>query len=156
MNVERLVDQVVEIARDRYESVTFETDTEGHVVQGNPDVLSSALLELVENAVEHGDADQIRLGVVADTGGVKLRVADDGPGIPEYEREVVTGGTITPLQHGSGLGLWLVRRAAKACGGTVSFEENGPLSGGTVAIELHRTTPESDRDPSGERGAQTS
>jgi PAS domain S-box-containing protein len=156
INAERLVDSAVEIARDKYDDVSFETDTAGHVVQGNPDVLSSAILELVENAVEHGDADRIRIDVTADTDGVRLRVADDGPGIPEYERDVVAGGTITPLQHGSGLGLWLVRRAAKSCGGAVSFDENGPLSGGTVAIELHRTTPESDHDPSGERGAQTS
>jgi PAS domain S-box-containing protein len=156
VDLERLVESVLDAARDRYDDVTFETELHTHVVQGNPNVLSSAVLELVENAVEHGEADRVHIDVTADTDAVRLQVADDGPGIPEYERDVVTDGTITPLQHGSGLGLWLVRRAAESCGGTVSFDEDGPLSGGTVAIELHPTTSEGDHDPSGEQGAQTS
>ena len=36
-----------------------------------------------------------------------ITVADDGPGLPETEREVLETGKETPLAHGQGLGLWL-------------------------------------------------
>jgi signal transduction histidine kinase len=55
-------------------------------------VLRQVLFELVENALEHttADAPRVELSVreVSD-GAVELSVADDGPGIPEREREIL-------------------------------------------------------------------
>jgi len=155
-NLATVVERVLDICQDRYEEVTFETAVDDRIVDVKPDVLASAITELIENAVEHGDADTVRIGLESAGDDVRLHVADDGPGIPSYEREVVTGGTITPLQHGSGLGLWLVRRAAEACGGSMYFEDDGPLSGGSVTLELRQANPSRDHDPSGEKEAQTS
>lgn len=64
---------------------------------------------------------------------VVLRVVDDGPGIPDAELEAVTAGRETALSHGSGLGLWLVRWAARALGATFTFADREPR--GTV-VEL--------------------
>ncbi|PYZ02701.1 hypothetical protein C8039_04105 [Halogeometricum sp. wsp3] len=36
-----------------------------------------------------------------------IRIEDDGPGLPETEREVLTTRTETPLTHSAGMGLWL-------------------------------------------------
>jgi len=69
---------------------------------------------------------------------VLVRVSDDGPGIADHERAVILAGEETPLQHGSGVGLWLVKWVVRNVGGTLSFAD-GP--GTTVEIELPAATP---------------
>ncbi|WP_394324855.1 ATP-binding protein [Halobellus rufus] len=62
---------------------------------------------------------------------VVVSLADDGPGIPEMEREAAGGATgITPLFHGSGLGLQFVYHVAKRSGGTVRFDSADGDGGG--------------------------
>ncbi|MGM0399180.1 MAG: ATP-binding protein, partial [Halobacteriota archaeon] len=69
---------------------------------------------------------------------VRIRVVDDGPGIPRMEREVLSGETeIGPLYHGSGLGLWFVNLAVRQADGVLQFEENEPR-GSVVSIRLPR------------------
>ena len=99
--------------------------------------LALALSELLENCVAHAGPD-VRVRVAADHDGerVALRVADDGPGIPENERAVVTGESeITQLTHASGLGLWIVKWICQACGGRLRFEDS-PLGGTAVVLSL--------------------
>jgi signal transduction histidine kinase len=66
---------------------------------------------------------------------VRVVVADDGPTIDEYERSVLDRGTETPLEHGSGLGLWLITWGSEIAGGGVTFAENDP-TGSIVTVEV--------------------
>ncbi|WP_197409880.1 ATP-binding protein, partial [Haloferax profundi] len=61
-----------------------------------------------------------------------IHVTDNGPGIPDTELTVLESGTETPLQHISGLGLWLVHWIIDRSNGRLRFAENQPR--GTVAI----------------------
>jgi signal transduction histidine kinase len=89
------------------------------------DSIETALTELLENAIEHGGGE-IRVRTEVADGTVRLAVEDDGPGIPEDERAVLSGETeITQLTHGSGLGLWVARSVAEAAGGDLSFDTDG-------------------------------
>lgn len=54
-------------------------------------------------------------------------------GNADHERAVILSGEETPLQHGSGVGLWLVKWVVRNVGGTLSFAD-GP--GTTVEVEL--------------------
>ena len=99
-------------------------------------LIESALSNIIENGLEHNETGIPRVSVdtttVSHEGAefVTLRVADNGPGIPEGERAVFERGYETDLEHASGLGLWLVNWIAVESGGTVRFEESN--SGGTV------------------------
>ncbi|MEM4781494.1 MAG: PAS domain S-box protein, partial [Halalkalicoccus sp.] len=105
--------------------------------------LGAVVSNLFDNVIEHaaptdGDLGDERPPVdvwLRRTGGVaELTVADDGPGIPDLERELLSGAReITQLEHGSGLGLWLVKWTVESYGGHVSFED-GP--GTTVVLSL--------------------
>ncbi|WP_254279134.1 sensor histidine kinase [Haloarcula marina] len=111
-------------------------------VEGGPS-LTLAFEELVRNAIEHG-GDRPTVDVTVDTdraGSVAVRVRDDGPGIAAHEREVILVGEETPLQHGSGVGLWLVKWVVRNVGGTLSFAVEG---GTTVEIELPVADPPAD------------
>jgi len=98
-----------------------------------------ALAEVVENALVHAaDAPTPpRITATTDDDWVHLRVADDGPGISETERAVVSGEReITQTDHGSGLGLWLARWVVEDAGGRLSFE--APDRGAAVVFSLPR------------------
>lgn len=129
---ERFPDATVRVAADVDPSLRVLGD--GH--------LTTALLELVENAVTHGGNDATVSLEAAPVEGaadtwVDLRVVDDGPGIPDAERKAVTDERdITQLDHGSGLGLWLVRWAVEAVGGDLGFDDRSDET--VVRVRLRR------------------
>ncbi len=110
------------------------------VVQGSGYMLENVLRNLVENAIEHNDAADPRVEVRATYDQTRIypltvSVLDNGPGMPDQEREAVLDGDETPLEHGSGLGLWVVRWAVTRLGGTVDIADRD--GGGTrVTVSL--------------------
>jgi PAS domain S-box-containing protein len=94
-----------------------------------------ALSEVVQNAIVHSDQDvpEVSVTVETDDGSVLVRVDDDGPGLDDLERRALERGVESPLEHTSGLGLWLVRWAVEASGGSIEISEREPH--GTV-VEL--------------------
>jgi len=93
-----------------------------------------ALEELATNALKHNPADTPAVELAAaDAGGdVRVSVVDDGPGVGASEIAAVTSGEETALEHGSGLGLWLVNWVVTRYGG--SFDLRAPPGGGTEAV----------------------
>ncbi|WP_254762030.1 sensor histidine kinase [Natrinema marinum] len=92
---------------------------------------------LLENAIRHATPEPaVEISVTRDDGQIRLAVADDGPGIPPAEIDVVTGESdITQLTHSSGLGLWLVRWMVDSYGGTISFSKSA-AGGSRVEVTL--------------------
>ncbi|WP_193308399.1 histidine kinase N-terminal 7TM domain-containing protein [Halorubrum halophilum] len=97
-----------------------------------PATLQAVVENLCSNAVEHNDADRPSVWIEASTadGWIELSIADDGPGIAPAERAVLTQGVETPLEHASGVGLWIVKWGVETIGGRVSFADREPT--GTV------------------------
>lgn len=91
-------------------------------------VLGPVFSNVVENAAEHNTNPEPRVRIQVETKGdqARISVADNGPGIHEYERSVLERGRETSLEHGSGLGLWLIKWGSTIAGGEISFEENDP------------------------------
>jgi len=105
------------------------------------EALATAVRNVIENALEHNDHAQPRVEVSIRAGDERVycSVADNGPGIPEAEREILRDGHETQLQHGSSLGLWLVYWLVSAMGGTVSFEDREPR-GTVVTLQFRQVT----------------
>ena len=97
-------------------------------VTGDPGALGRAITNLVQNAIEHaGRRGTITIRVAR--GGV-IEVADDGPGIPDTERENIFAPfyRLQPQDRGAGLGLNLVRNIVRRHGGDISVTT--PAQGG--------------------------
>ncbi len=122
-----LLDAELQRARSEYPDANFE-------VAGGVDAdvdarLRLAVRELLTNAVEHNDADQPGVTITASSDDpVEVRVSDDGPGIPAHERRALAGATEDSLQHGSGIGLWVVYWLARHCGATVAVPDENTVS----------------------------
>ena len=144
-NVARSVATVVEKYRRRYPDATVTADCPDDVYARCPPGFQSALDNLVENGLEH-DPDPnpaVRVRVTASDHLVHVRVADDGPGIPDTERRILEEGE-TPLQHSSGVGLWLVYCFVEQSGHELTFERT-ESGGSAVRFSLDRA-PSPDAD----------
>jgi len=130
---------LIEEFRERHADVTIECSIPDSVTVWLPheDFLHVPVRNLIENAIEHNDADEplIRVDVESTDEQVRISVEDNGPPIPDIEHEVLEDGTENPLKHGSGMGLWLTYWSARALGGKLRFEPSNPR-GNSVTIEL--------------------
>lgn len=75
---------------------------------------------------------EVTVTVYRETDGDRLHVAvsDNGPGIPETERETIESGEETALSHSLGIDLWLMKWIATSLGGELAIDDNEPR--GTV------------------------
>jgi signal transduction histidine kinase len=109
-------------------------------VQGDADALHRVLRNLGENAARHASS-RVKIAL-ADLGDdVVLTVDDDGPGIPESERERVLQRFVrldearSRDDGGSGLGLSIVDEVVRAHGGSMSITQS-PLGGARIQVTL--------------------
>ncbi|MBN9310895.1 HAMP domain-containing sensor histidine kinase, partial [Devosia sp.] len=118
------------------EGLTLDTDIdEGVRIHGNRELLGQALVNLIENALKYhepveGKAGLIKVSLKSAGGRVLIRVADNGPGIPEADRGRVVERFVrlekSRTEAGSGLGLSLVAAVARLHRGELRLEDNAP------------------------------
>lgn len=126
--------------RERYPDAVVSAEVAADATVEASPRLDEALENVLTNAVVHNDAEtpEITASVTRNgdrTDTVDIRVADNGPGIPQDEIEPIRTGLETDLVHTSGLGLWVVKWIVEASGGTLRFEENEPR-GSVVVLQL--------------------
>jgi signal transduction histidine kinase len=99
--------------------------------------LEMAILNLLTNALDAmPDGGTVSIVARPQAGGVRIEVADTGPGFAPaiLDRMFELWVTTKPAGHGSGLGLAIVREVVRAHGGSVSAYNRD--SGAVVAIDL--------------------
>jgi len=142
-DVQALLARVAREFEDRHPEARVVVDAPEESLYVNADVrLKMALSELVSNAVVHNDRSTPEVKLTTETverdgeEAVEVVITDNGPGIPEHERQAIESGEETPLQHGTGLGLWLVYWAMSLLGGDIHIDDADP--GTRIALRLPR------------------
>jgi signal transduction histidine kinase len=107
------------------------------VVRCRPLALKRALINLIDNALKYGATARVRLSESPTH--FTVEIEDDGPGIPEEEREAV----FDPFYRreasrsrdtgGAGLGLTIARTVVRAIGGNVTL---GEAESGGLRVEV--------------------
>jgi len=132
-----LIRDVVELyepaAEDRGLSLTADTPEGAHFT-ADRQLIGQALANLIDNAIKYagddGKGGEIDISATSTDTGVELSVADQGPGIPENDRNRVLKRFVrleeSRTRPGSGLGLSLVAAVARLHGGEVRLEDNNP------------------------------
>jgi signal transduction histidine kinase len=116
------------------------------VVLGSESQLSRMVTNLVDNALRYAQT-KVELSVRASLGRARIAVTDDGPGIPESDKERIWDRFVrldddrSQARGGSGLGLAIVREIAAAHGGETSVGNTSPGPGAefVILLPLHRT-----------------
>jgi signal transduction histidine kinase len=115
------------------------TDNAPAPINGNSDALKQLVWILVDNAVKFTpEGGHVRMALTSQNGHVHLTVADEGPGIPEADRERIFQrfyqADPARSSDGSGLGLAIAQWIAVEHGGTISAR-NGER-GAVFEVEL--------------------
>jgi two-component system sensor histidine kinase SenX3 len=138
------VDRVVELAARRDIGLTNVVSPEvtGVVVQGDRRQLTSAVGNLVENAVKYSEpGGRVEVRTDLTDGAVEIVVVDEGVGIPQrdldriFERFYRVDRARSRETGGSGLGLSIVRHVATNHGGEVRVE-SAEGEGSTFTLRL--------------------
>lgn len=121
---------VVEVALATVPTGKYFVDVPSLTVIADPDDLTGAVVNLLENAVKYGGGSPIRISAVASGSRALVSVSDEGPGIPEDEREQLFDrfyrGSQSGRAPGLGVGLAIVREHLERMEGSVWYEPNEP------------------------------
>jgi two-component system, OmpR family, sensor kinase len=143
LSVDELAAQVVDDARFEAQaagkSVALHADGPA-TVRGYPELLHSAIENVVRNAVKHtADGSEVTTTVACDRAArtVSVTVCDHGPGVPDAELELI----FRPFQRGSqngdlpghGLGLAIAERVVRSHGGNISARNR---DAGGLCVEI--------------------
>ncbi|WP_299236374.1 histidine kinase N-terminal 7TM domain-containing protein [Natronomonas sp.] len=127
--------------RERHDETGFtldaETEAGAECVRSDAEMLSLILSNLIENAILHAEGDPTvavrAYRPEADPDAVAFEVRDDNAAISDLEIASIRAGDETPLQHGTGIGLWIVTWCLTALNGDLEF---GYDEGNVVTVSL--------------------
>jgi two-component system sensor histidine kinase KdpD len=138
-DVQEVTEAVLARMRNQLDRVKVELQIPEELpeIAADPMQLDQVLTNLVENAARHSPpGGAVRIHIVREGEAVRVRVSDEGPGIPLAQREKVFEpfyrGREEPERPGSGLGLSIARAVVTAHGGRIWVEETG--GGGTALV----------------------
>lgn len=115
--------------------LALSSDDQMVLVKGSAGALERAVINLVQNAIDHG-GQRGSINIEVSKQGI-IEVSDDGPGVPQGEREQIFEPfyRVHPRESGAGLGLNLVREVMRHHGGHVSAFES-PTGGAVFQLVL--------------------
>lgn len=129
---------VVEGVAELYEPVAEEKGIKLEIapsgamqIEGNKSLISQALANLIDNAIKYTPpGGHVRVAVEETSDGASLSVADNGPGIPDTDRERVLNRFVrleaSRNSPGTGLGLSLVAAVARLHDAKLELADNAP------------------------------
>jgi signal transduction histidine kinase len=102
------------------------------------EMISSVFRNLLKNAIQHNDKDtaEVTISITEYDDTVTVNIADNGPGVPDGQKETVFGKGEQGLDSsGTGMGLYLVDTLVSAHNGEVWIDDNEP-EGAIFSVEL--------------------
>ncbi|WP_246057928.1 sensor histidine kinase [Halonotius terrestris] len=104
----------------------------------DPVVLSVLLTNLIENAIEHSTAETPSVTITvaeaeAGNGRVSFEIRDRNEPIPKQEIQTLQTGFETSLQHGQGIGMWIINWCVQKLNGEIEFDYD---DGNVVTVTL--------------------
>lgn len=152
VDLDTLLDALAEDLRETGAEVAIAGQT-GLLVRGYAGSLRRAIGNLLENAVRYGQRARVALSLDADGRGVRLRIDDDGPGIPDDALEQVLQPFVrlerSRNRHtgGIGLGLSIADGIVRAHGGRLQLRNRRDASGGLQGLQAELWLPLHDARP---------
>jgi len=139
-----VAERMLPLAEAREQKIDLAVELLDARVQADQEVLHRVLQNLLDNALRHNRSHAVRLEAHDIEDRIRIRVIDEGPGIPEELRQQVfdkyrrldeSSGAGQTVGHG--LGLTFCRIAVEAHGGRIWVEPNLP-TGAAFVVDLPR------------------
>jgi len=121
--------------------IKVDTSSDAQLLNVHGDLMEQVFVNLLDNAARYSPADgTISVTVTREAAAVVIEIADEGPGIPEADREKVFDPFYRVHERdrksGTGLGLSICRGIVRAHGGEVTAHARSTGSGAMLRIRL--------------------
>jgi len=143
VDLSELVQREIKRFRQMYAGPIESEITSGVRVNGDEQMISVVVVNLIENALKYGHSKPIRVVVSGTSGHANLVVSDNGSGIPAGEEKRIfekfyrIGNEETRTSKGTGLGLFIVDAVAKMHGAEV-LASNEPNGGAVFTVRFKK------------------
>ena len=118
------------LAQSNGTALVLQDTSESAVVRVDPGKLHQVIQNLVRNAIEAAGANgRVNVSVALESHALHIRIADDGPGIPEAVRTRIYEPFFSTKEGGTGMGMSIVHNFVAMHGGTIDIATG---SGGTL------------------------
>jgi len=130
-----VMNEAIPHSLERDIEVEFETSQPAIMIDGDPISLREGFSNLIDNAVSHGAKTRLHVSLLTDGALVRIRVADDGPGIaPDlWQSALIPFSVPRTEREGAGLGLSIVAQIARVHNGSLDFSFS---SDGMFVVEM--------------------
>ncbi len=146
-----LIDQAVFLQRNAHPQITFTWQKPNQPVVASCDrqQITRALTNLLQNAIDAIEAERaadngtppegrITITLIDEEAMRAIVIEDDGPGLPEEERDRLTEPYVTNRKKGTGLGLAIVKKIMEDHQGSLRLAD-GPNGGACATLVFHLT-----------------
>lgn len=143
VDINKLLENVIDLweplAEEKNINLINQSD-DNIYIEGNKNLLSQAISNLIDNAIKYGpQGNKINIGAKFENENVILWVSDNGPGIPNKDKERVLERfarlDVSRNTKGTGLGLSLVASSIRFHKGTIQLLDSKP-NGLIVKLEI--------------------
>lgn len=143
LDLKKLATEAAAALAARFPSANFQLDVpdEPLAILADPQGMTAVLQNLLENALKYApEGTPVRVSLGKTPAGIRLQVADVGPGIPDAEKQRVfekfyrLGNEETRHATGTGLGLFIVKQVVQAHEASIQITDNQP-SGAIFTID---------------------
>jgi signal transduction histidine kinase len=145
VDLSAILHDVLDAAADGFSRATIERDLPDELPVEGAEALYSVFDNLVENAVEHADTDDVHVRVTGECEGdcVCITVADNGQGVKAGDREQIFEQGVS--RDGGGHGLYVADTIVDRLDGTIRVTESD-LGGAAFVVELPAADPTNEDD----------
>lgn|GEM_PF-1658466 len=133
VDVSEALDRAIDALASTQVDVTITQTIPEHLAVDAHPRLWMAFDEALDNAARHNESVSIDVSATVGDDTATVRFVDDGSGIPDAEIAPLVRGHERPLDHTTGIGLWLMYWIVDYSGGTLTFDD--AETGGT-AVEM--------------------
>lgn len=122
--------------------ISYHDDGKGpYLVNGDQEKLRQVVLNFIDNAIKYTKLGSVEVSVIRAGNKINFAVKDTGMGMTQEIKNKLfhkfsRGDGQRMNTTGSGLGLYLAKEIAKAHGGEVGVESEGPMKGSVFYIHL--------------------
>jgi len=142
MDLSTLLKDCIQDFRNRFPDRTFKEEIEEDAdVKGDALLLQMLINNLLANAIKYSPKESpVTATLKKYRSGIELQIRDEGPGIADNEKKKVftkfyrIGNESTRKTQGTGLGLYLCQKIARAHNGDISVTNNEPCGSNFVVI----------------------
>jgi len=142
VSIQSTIQTEIDLRREAYPDATFiiEENIPEVTVVAN-EMHSSVFRNLLNNAVQHNDTENPVVTISGEMrdDAVVISIADNGPGIPDDQKESIFGKGEKGLEsEGTGIGLYLVQSLLDQYDGSIWVEDNDP-TGAVFKVQLRKS-----------------